>query len=521
MVAANVDRTVMARALNLERVLLRGLLESSADAVSFKDAEGRFVRLNSRKASRLGCDLEGCLGKTEADITGRDDVETLDRAAMAAGQVDEQVFEEADPDRGTRWTSVTRTPLGEAGGRASYLMTSERDITEARFTEARLRQSEKMQALGTLAGGIAHDFNNLLTAIIGSLDLAERRLPEDERLRRYVTGARSAAERGAVLTKRLLGFSRQTDQRNEASDVNAVVARMRDLLDHSLGGTVRVEWSLEASKSWVQVDPEQLELAILNLCVNARDAMPEGGTVRILTQDVHLDADNPAQLGSGAYVAVTVADEGVGIPPDVLARVFEPFFTTKDLGKGTGLGLSMVYTLATQAGGDVSVDSVLGSGTRVTIRLPAIEAVQRPSAVAAERTTPQVRPARLLVVDDDPAVRAVTVAYASALGHGVREAASGPEALEILQSGSVFDLLVVDYAMPAMTGVEFVERTRALRMEMPVLYVTGHAEAEALDAMDHYLPKPFRQEDLGRAIASLLDRTRPPAAITSSARTRA
>ncbi|WP_181703956.1 response regulator [Chthonobacter albigriseus] len=506
MVRAAAERCLIGRALAVERSLLHGLLESSRDAVSFKDPQGRFVRLNARKAALLGAEPATCLGRTEAEIRGCDpgDGAAADRTAIESGAHSETVSETAESDGRSVWTETSRTPIPGRDGRTAYLMTVERDITENRFIEARLRQSEKMQALGTLAGGIAHDFNNLLTAIIGSLDLAERRLPEDERLKRYVTGARQAAERGAVLTKRLLGFSRQRERKQEQTDVNGLVARMKDLLDHALGGTVTVAWSLMARPATVMVDAEQLELAILNLCVNARDAMPDGGTVRIATGNQSVAEGNPEQLEPGPYVTISVEDSGSGIAPDVLARVFEPFFTTKDVGKGTGLGLSMVYTLANQAGGDVRLDSAVGEGTTVTLRLPLSEA--RMEAVAENRAAaPQkVRPARVLVVDDDPAVRAVTAAYGTTIGHQIQEADGGPAALALIEAGEPFDVMVVDYAMPGMNGVELAERIRALRPGLPIVFVTGHAEADALDAMERYLPKPFRQEDLQAAIAAAL-----------------
>ncbi|WP_181704712.1 response regulator [Chthonobacter rhizosphaerae] len=503
LVATTAERTRLARDLATERAIVRGLLESGADAISFKDRDGRFVRLNARKAAAFGLDPADCVGLRESEL--RPDgaaVEAADRAALASGREDEEVGEETDETGRTVHLSTRRVPIPGEDGRPAFLMTVERDVTEARQMEARLAQTEKMRALGTLAGGIAHDFNNLLTAIIGGLELAERRLPEDERLHRYVTGAREAAERGAVLTKRLLGFSRQTDASTAVVDANALVGRMRDLLDHALGGTVSVERRLEARPAKVRVDPDQLELAVLNLCINARDAMAAGGVVTVSTGN--RSVPDGGALPPGDYVTVSVSDTGEGMPPDVLARVFEPFFTTKEVGKGTGLGLSMVYTFATQARGTVEIDSQVGRGTTVTLVLPLDSGDEGGREEAKPAVTGPKRRLTILVVDDDPAVRQVTAAFVTAMGHALSEAADGASALALLDGGLWPDLLIVDYAMPGMTGVEVAEEARRRRPGMPVLFVTGHAEDEALAAMDRYLAKPFRQDDLAMAIADLV-----------------
>lgn len=496
MVAATAERCRMARALEVERRLLQSLIDGGSDTVCFKDRQGRFLRLCERKAAALGAKVAECLGRRESEIArGREAAEATDARVLATGRPDEAVEEQSGADGRTTWTRIRRIPIRDETGAVTFLMTLGQDVTEARFIENRLRQSEKMQALGTLAGGIAHDFNNLLTAIIGGLDLAERRLPEDERLRRYVVGAREAAERGAVLTKRLLGFSRQTDRRPQPTDVNAAVRRMKDLLDHALGGTVRVAYALKADPAIVVVDPDQLELAILNLCVNARDAMPDGGQVRIST------ATRPPEAGEDTphCVVVAVEDAGTGMPPEVVARVFEPFFTTKDVGKGTGLGLSMVYTFATQSGGTVAIDSRIGQGTRVEIRLPAGLDDEEPVAETAEPGPLPTRRLTVMVVDDDPAVRAVTAGFVSAMGHRLVEADGGPAALALMERGTRADVFVIDYAMPGMTGTELAAAIRAREPDARILYVTGHAEAEA--SLDRYLTKPFRQDELAAAIA--------------------
>ncbi len=280
---------------------------------------------------------------------------------------------------------MTRVPIRDAGGAISHLAVIERDVTEQRTLEARLRQSDKMQALGTLAGGIAHDFNNLLTAILGSLELAGPEVADQPRVQRLIENARGAAERGASLTKRLLSFSRAHDLQARAVDVNALIAGMSDLFGRSLGGLVTVVTDLEDGLPAVQVDPDQLELAVLNLCINARDAMPEGGAITVATRRLSISGD--PEIADGPYLGISVTDEGTGIPEEILRRVCEPFFTTKAVGQGTGLGLAMVFGLAQQSKGRLAIDSEVGRGTRVELALPF--AAQAPEQRRRARPAPR------------------------------------------------------------------------------------------------------------------------------------
>ena len=310
----------------------------------------------------------------------------------------------------TEWYLVHRIPILDESGSVTTIATIERDITERKLLEMRLRQADKMQALGTLAGGIAHDFNNLLMAVLGSLDLAARRAPDDPRLNRLLQNATYAAERGASLTQRLLSFSRQRDLSLRSVNVNEVINDMNDLLLRTLGGVVRIDKKLSSNVWSAIVDPDQLELAILNLCINARDAMPEGGVISLSTRNTSVEENAIAELPAGDYVVVAVADEGGGIPAEILNRVVEPFFTTKEVGKGTGLGLPMVYGLAQQSGGTVTIESTVGAGTIVELYL----ARTGPSDARRKRGARELASAqavRILLVDDDPEVRAVTSAY--------------------------------------------------------------------------------------------------------------
>ncbi|WP_262270368.1 response regulator [Microvirga yunnanensis] len=504
MVAAAYQRRVLARKLDTERALLRGLMESTGDLISFKDLDGRFVRLNASKARSLGCHSEDCLGRKERDYVAPERatmIEEAERRAIAARIPDEVIEERIAPDGTTQWFLINHIPILDEAGHVTNLATIERDVTERKLMEMRLRQADKMQALGTLAGGVAHDFNNLLMAVLGSLDLASRRAPDDPRLTRLLQNATYAAERGASLTQRLLSFSRQRDLRLQTVDVNQVITGMNDLLTRTLGGVIRIERRLQDGLWTAMVDPDQLELAILNLCINARDAMAENGVLTLSTRNETLDEGRIPELSGGEYVVISVTDTGSGIPPEVLTRVLEPFFTTKEVGKGTGLGLPMVYGLAQQSGGTVTIRSTVGEGTTVELFLSRAvvepeEGAREEEAVAAD--SPRVR---ILLVDDDAEVRTVTAAYLTELGHRVVEAADGSSALDILKADNRLDLLIADFAMPGMTGTDLADQARGIRPDLGILLVTGYADPKRLPESYLRLHKPFSRADLALKVA--------------------
>ena len=371
-------------------------------------------------------------------------------------------------------------------------------------SQAELAQVQKLDAIGKLTGGIAHDFNNLLAAVLGSLELALKRVQEP-RLHRLLTVAMQAAQRGAELTAHLLAFSRKQDLALQPVDVNGIIAGMRDLLSRTIGTRVRLHDDL-AGELWPAVaDPVQLEMALLNLAINARDAMPDGGTLAFRTRNVHVAEGPPAgaTLSPGDYAMVTVTDSGEGMPPDVQAKAFEPFFTTKGPGKGTGLGLSMVYGFARQAGGTVTIDSTFGNGTAISLYLP------RAATAPVAETLPEAADAaastlRVLLVDDDPMVRETTREMLRALGHVVTDTADPAAALQSVREQPAFDLLVADFAMPGMTGVQLAVQARAVRPNLPVLIVTGYADAGALGATSEQgwpvLRKPFPPRALADAV---------------------
>jgi len=503
------ERHRLGRDLATERALLRGLLDHAQDAISFKDAAGRFVRLNGRKAALLGHDVAASLGRREDELLGpkAEAVTAADAAAVRSGAVAESLISDG-PTGAEQWSHVTRVPIRDASGAISHLAMLERDVTEQRTLEARLRQSDKMQALGTLAGGIAHDFNNLLTAILGSLELAGPKVADQPRVQRLIENARGAAERGASLTKRLLSFSRAHDLQARPVDVNTLITGMSDLFGRSLGGLVTVRTDLEDGLPAVQVDPDQLELAVLNLCINARDAMPDGGAITVATRRLAISGD--PEIADGPYLGISVTDEGTGIPEEILRRVCEPFFTTKAVGQGTGLGLAMVFGLAQQSKGRLVIDSVVGRGTRVELALPFADQAPEQAAEASGAVPVAGRRARVLIVDDDPQVRHVTASFLTAFGHSTTEAGDGEAALRLLQDGR-YDIVVADLAMPGMSGIDLAAEIRDRDPGLPVLILTGHAEAMQIPDDLPVLTKPFRSADLAARVATLLDGGAEPA----------
>lgn len=503
MVASAYERRILARELDTERALLRGLMESTDDHISFKDREGRFVRLNTSKARSFNLEPDACLNRKESDFVSPERaraIEEAERDVVLARKPGEHIEERQSPNGTSRWFLVQHIPILNESGDVTNIASIERDITERKMMEVRLRQADKMQALGTLAGGVAHDFNNLLMAVLGSLDLASRRAPDDPRLQRLLQNAIYAAERGASLTQRLLSFSRQRDLRLQSVDINQVIDDMDDLLTRTLGGFIRIEKHL-ADQLWTaMVDPDQLELAILNLCINARDAMSENGVLTLSTRNQAVLEGEITDLSGGDYVVISVADTGVGMPPEILSRVLEPFFTTKEVGKGTGLGLSMVYGLAQQSGGTVTINSTVGVGTTVELFLSRTNFDR--SDTPHEETTVAPAPAKasVLLVDDDTEVRAVTAAYLGEMGHRVVEAADGSSALEILKTDDRFDLLIADFAMPGMTGRDLADKARKLRPDLGILLVTGYADPEGMPKSYLVLNKPFSRTELGSKV---------------------
>jgi signal transduction histidine kinase/CheY-like chemotaxis protein len=366
---------------------------------------------------------------------------------------------------------------------------------------AKLHEAQKLETLGQLTGGVAHDFNNLLTPVIGNLDLLRRRLPPEERSHRLIDASLQAASRAATLVQRLLAFARRQDLTVRPVDVGSLLDGMSDLIRRSLDPAIQVEISHSPELPPARVDPNQLELAILNLAINARDAMPGGGKLRIHADSV------PAHDGPGAEdcVRIVVQDNGTGMDERTLARAVEPFFSTKGVGRGTGLGLSMVHGLAAQLGGSLHLDSAPGKGTTAEILLPVADEPALADEPTQRALVTAPRRAAILLVDDEDLVRVGTSEMLADLGYEVVAASSGAEALHLLRAGEEFDLMITDYLMPGMNGVELAEEAKRLAPDMIVMLVTGYSTiAEGPGSSLPRLAKPFRQADLAEFVADLL-----------------
>jgi PAS domain S-box-containing protein len=517
------------------------ILSQLAEGVVVTDAAGRITFVNDAAerlhgVARLGVEPDA-YAKTYSLFTedGRPyPSEALPLARAVQGEtVLEARWRIRRPDGSEVLAIGSARPLRSAQGLLGAVLTL-RDDTERHAAEARLRelnetleqrvaqevaelaraqdalrQAQKMEAVGQLTGGIAHDFNNLLTAVVGGLDIIMRR-GGDERTRKLAANALEAAERGVKLTGQLLAFSRTQRLTVEPVEVNALVEGMRELIAGSIGGGVKIRTELSPEVDGALTDANQLELAILNLCINARDAMEGGGAVTVRTAAETIVAGQPDAdgLSPGDYVVVSVTDEGPGMTPDVLARAFDPFFTTKPVGQGTGLGLSQVYGIALQSGGTARIDSRPGDGTTVRLYLPkAGESGARRSFGVGPEAASAVGARRLvLVVDDDPDVRRFVVDSLDALGFRVLQAADGPSGLALFEQERP-ELLLLDFAMPGMTGADVAQAARAVRPAQPILFVSGHADTAALEqaAGDAaVLRKPFRMAELGAAVEAAL-----------------
>ncbi len=494
----------------------------------------------------FGVDSETFVPTTDSvyGLLHPDDVEKMRQAAarsVQTGQAYDVEFRILCANGDVRWCISGGAPSRDPGGSTIRLSGVTYDITARKRDEESLKQlnedlehrieertreretalaqlfeAQKIDTIGQLTGGVAHDFNNLLMAVLGSLELLNKRLPPDDlRAKRLLDNAVMGAERGAALTKRLLAFARRQELKPESIDVAALIAGMEDFLKRAVGPSIDVLKTLPTDLPPVRADANQLELALLNLAVNARDAMPLGGSVAIVAQEVTLDSRNgdaPPGLGGGNYVCLSVADTGVGMDKATLAKATEPFFTTKGPGKGTGLGLSMVHGLAAQSGGALRVTSQLGQGTTVELWLPRAEvsAAGRQEQVESAKSEGALpssdRAFTVLVVDDDALVSTGTAAMLEDLGHLVLEANSGVQALDVLKADHHrVDLVITDHAMPGMTGLELADQVKRTYPALAIILATGYAEilqGKLEQASLLRLSKPFRQDELASAIAN-------------------
>jgi len=445
------------------------------------------------------------------DAASREEV----RDAWSAGLAGEEftiVRQFGDPAHDQRSYEITFKTLRDDAGAIIGAYQFARDVTERIRNEARLAQaqealiqSQKLEAMGQLTGGVAHDFNNLLTPIIGSLDLLLRREIGGERERRLIHGAYQSAERAKVLVQRLLAFARRQPLQARPVDIGSLVQGMSDLIVSAVGPQVSVTLDVDPAAPAAKADPNQLEMAILNLAINARDAMEGGGSLKVAVHGETVSAGHPSGLATGDYVLIKIADTGVGMDEATLARAIEPFYSTKGIGKGTGLGLSMAHGLASQLGGALTIASTPRIGTEIVFWLPVSEGMVAPEGWSPAPDTPPSPTMGLtvLLVEDEDYVRAATADMLSELAFDVREAASAEEALAAMDAGLRPDVLVTDHLMPGISGVELAYEVRARSPETRILIISGFAEVDGLDPSLPRLTKPFLHRDLAAAVADL------------------
>jgi PAS domain S-box-containing protein len=513
---ANSEIDQIAGALRLSEGRLRLILDAIPAMIAHVDAGRRYRFANRAYAEWFGLTKDSIVGRSIAEVFGDDAYHAISPHLAEAEQGErvsyEYVRKNAD-DQTVYARSVVVPDVSLEGGFRGYFVMSI-DITEQKASQAALIQAQKMEAVGQLTGGLAHDFNNLLTIIIGNLSALQGKLGGDggEAIGEYVTPSLHAARRGAELIRRLLSFSRRQTLEPTSVEVSGLVRNMTQLLTRTLGETIDVRLRLPEAPLYALADPHQLENAILNLALNARDAMTEGGTLTITLRARHIDPilATLGEIAAGEYVQIDVSDTGQGIEPAVLARVFEPFFTTKPFGSGSGLGLSMVYGFARQSGGNIRILSTPGKGTSVRFVLPAAQPAAA-AAVGSERTAGRGARATgpVLLVEDEPEVRKVIRMQLATLGYAVIEAADGVEALTLLENVDDIAVLISDSVMPGgLNGHELAERARALRPALPILLVTGYtSELSATDESIAGIPvlrKPFDPPALATALSALL-----------------
>lgn len=480
-------------------------------AIFMLDPDGRVVSWNAGARRIKGYEAEEIIGQhfsrfyTEEDQSANLPMASLETAARD-GRIEREGWR-VRKDGSRFWANIIIDAIRDRGRLIGFAKIT-RDITEKRAAEARLRQAQKMEVVGQFTGGAAHDFSNLLMAISGSLNLLRKRLPDDQHTLRLLDNAIQASKRGISLTQRMLAFARRQELKLEAVDLVALVGGMRELIERSVGPTVRIETRLARQIPHVFCDANQLETALLNLALNARDAMPSGGTITISAEEARVAVGHSTNLAPGTYTCLSFSDTGQGMDEATLARVTEPFFTTKGVGKGTGLGLAMVDGLTAQSGGKLVIRSRLYQGTTIELWLPAARAdsaTENPiSASEPVAAAPVSRRLRILVVDDDSLVLLSTSAMLEDLGHEVIEAPSGARALEIIKDDSSrIDLVIADQMMPGMSGLQLAQAIKACRAQLPVILATGYAELPpgTVPTIPR-LAKPFSQRQLAEAVAS-------------------
>ena len=494
----------------------------SEDLLARADYNGGMIAVSPAWTSTLGYSEHELLTRPYAEIIHPDDGPTVIRALelmRLTGQptrFENSILSSNGNYLPFGWT-VSPEPDGvhfiAIGRNLASEKKRERELAQS---QDQLRQAQKMEAVGQLTGGIAHDFNNLLQGITGSLEIIKRRIGQNrlDDLDRFISGAVTSANRAAALTHRLLAFSRRQPLDARAVEANPLVQSMAELLHSTLGENISLELALTEGLWPTLCDPNQLENAILNLAINARDAMPDGGTLTVETENVRIQENTffDSDLAAGAYICICVTDDGAGMPHDVVARAFDPFFTTKAIGQGTGLGLSMIYGFVRQSGGDVKIDSNLGRGTSIRLYLPRYSGKIDPDEEHA--SVSELHAAQLgevvVVIDDEPVVRGLIVDVLGELGYQALEAEDGPTGLALLQTSTRVDLLITDIGLPGLNGRQVADAARTSRPNLKVLFMTGYAETAAVAEgfLDHgmsLLTKPFAMEVLATRIRSIIE----------------
>ncbi|HTB87569.1 MAG TPA: PAS domain S-box protein [Steroidobacteraceae bacterium] len=516
---AELEERIRARTAELEAALHRLqesersfelLVESVTDYALYRlDPNGRIVSWNSGARRIKGYEAAEIIGKNfECFYSEKDRAAGVPAAGLRTAAREGRLETEGWRMRkdGSRfWANVIIDAI-HAGGHLVGFAKITRDITERRAAEGRLRQAQKMEAVGQFTGGAAHDFNNLLMAILGSLEILRKRLPNDPRLLSLLDNAVQGAKRGSTLTQRMLAFARRQELKQEAVDLPHLVNNMLELLERSLGPTINIVTRFPPEAVRVRTDANQLETALLNLAINSRDAMPDGGTITISVVEHTIAGAHPTGLAPGAYACLSVSDTGHGMDEATVARATEPFFTTKGIGKGTGLGLSMVDGLTGQSGGKLIVQSVPGRGTTMELWFPIttqIGTTGERNAADANEGVQTPRRLCILAVDDDSLVLANVAAMLEDLGHRVIAVGSGAKAIEEIESTPAIDLVITDQAMPVMTGIQLIEFLKARRPALPVILATGYAELpQGISPSIGRLSKPFTQRALAAALAA-------------------
>ncbi|MGH2945843.1 MAG: hybrid sensor histidine kinase/response regulator, partial [Solirubrobacteraceae bacterium] len=508
-----IERTRAEGALHESRSMLSAVVEGASDAVYVKDREGRYLMINEAGAGALGLTVDEVIGADDTDLMAPDAAaEIMARDSIVVERGETVVAEERlDTEEGVRLFLSTKAPYRNERGDVLGLIGISHDVTERRRLEAELQQAQKMEAVGRLAGGVAHDFNNILAVIRGFSDLARKQLGgADATVDEWLRQVTRATDQGTGLTRQLLSFSRREPLETEVLELNAVVAEMDALLRRVLGEDLRLVTVFGASLGTLEANRGQLEQVIMNLAVNARDAMPAGGKLTIETADAELEEDAAERLGlqAGRYVVLRVSDTGTGMDGDTMVRIFEPFFTTKGAGRGTGLGLSTVYGIVTQAGGHIGVHSSPRAGSTFVIHLPAARPAARVPAGEPSRAPATALSGTLLVAEDDDVLRGLIRVMLEQGGYDVLTAGSGEEALETAAAfAGGIDALVTDVIMPGMRGPELASRLRAERPELRVVFVTGYTGGpveQDLRPGDALLTKPFGMDALLAALEEVL-----------------